>query len=126
MSMIDRSLDSLGPHGFHRLAYWERPGPAQARARRGLCVHAHDPRIGDSFRAQPLEDVDLWAAYDAVRCPTLVLRGAESDLLRRADAEAMTGRGPRARVVEFAGIGHAPALMAADQIAAVSDFLRGG
>jgi len=60
-----------------------------------------------------------------VRCPTLVIRGAGSDLLRRADAEAMTRRGPSARLVEFPGIGHAPALMASDQIAAISDFLLG-
>ena len=84
---------------------------------------AYDPHIGDAFRTAPTEDVDLWAIWDAVRCPTLVIRGADSDLLRRADAEAMTRRGPRARLAEFPGIGHAPALMARDQIAAISDFL---
>jgi len=55
--------------------------------------------------------------------PTLVLRGAESDLLRHEDALAMTTRGPCARLVELSGIGHAPALMAADQIALIRDFL---
>jgi len=84
---------------------------------------AYDPHIGDAFRAEPAADVDLWPTYDAVRCPTLVIRGADSDLLRRADAEAMTRRGPRARLVEFSGIGHAPALMAPDQIAAIGEFL---
>ena len=73
----------------------------------------------------PAQDIDLWATWDAIRCPTLVLRGAESDLLRGADAAAMTERGPRARLVELPGIGHAPALMAEDQIALVSDFLLG-
>ena len=38
----------------------------------------------------------------------------------------MTERGPRAQLVEFAGIGHAPALMADDQIAAIRDFLLAG
>ena len=55
----------------------------------------------------------LWQAYDAIRCPTLLLRGAESDLLTPATAAAMTERGPRARLVEFAGVGHAPTLVAA-------------
>ena len=55
----------------------------------------------------------------------LVLRGAQSDILRRGDAEAMTRRGPRAKLVEFAGIGHAPALLEENQIAAVRDFLLG-
>ncbi|MBC7620461.1 MAG: alpha/beta hydrolase, partial [Candidatus Saccharibacteria bacterium] len=54
---------------------------------------------------------------------TLVMRGAESDLLSRATAHAMTQRGPKARVVEFAGVGHAPTLVAGDQLATVTSFL---
>lgn len=65
----------------------------------------------------------LWAMYDAIACPTLLLRGAESDLLSHATARAMTQRGPRARLVEFAGVGHAPTLVQADQVQAVTDFL---
>ncbi len=91
----------------------------------GSLGFAYDPRIGDAFRAAAPDDIDLWPSYDAVRCPTLLLRGAESDLLRPADAEAMTRRGPRAKLVEFPGIGHAPALMAEDQIAVIRDFLLG-
>jgi pimeloyl-ACP methyl ester carboxylesterase len=53
----------------------------------------------------------------------LVLRGGQSDLLLRETAEAMTARGPRARLVEFAEAGHAPSLMAAHQIAVVNDWL---
>jgi pimeloyl-ACP methyl ester carboxylesterase len=62
--------------------------------------------------------------WDAIRCPTLVVRGKESDLLLRETAEEMTRRGPRAQLVEFDGIGHAPALMAEDQIAIVREFLE--
>ena len=35
----------------------------------------------------------------------------------------MAQRGPRAQLVEFAGVGHAPTLVAADQVAAVRGFL---
>ena len=66
----------------------------------------------------------LWYAYDHVTCPTLLLRGADSDLLNREIALAMTQRGPKARLVEFSGIGHAPTLIAPDQTAAVGEFLR--
>jgi pimeloyl-ACP methyl ester carboxylesterase len=55
----------------------------------------------------------------------LVLRGAQSDILTKSDAETMTQRGPRAKLIEFAGIGHAPALVAEDQIGAIRDFLLG-
>lgn len=91
----------------------------------GTLGFAYDPRLGD-FTKGELADVDLWPVWDRVECPTLLLRGGETDLLRRADAEAMTRRGPRARLVEFAGIGHAPALMSPDQIGTIVDFLGGG
>jgi len=70
-----------------------------------------------------LQGVDLWPVWETIKCPTLVLRGAESDLLLEATAKQMAERGPRARLVEFPGIGHAPWLMTDDQIAVVRDFL---
>lgn len=83
----------------------------------------YDPHLGDAYKAGSVGDVDLWAVYDAVRCPTLVLRGENSDVLSREVAEEMTQRGPRATFVEFAGLGHAPQLLSEDQIGAVRDFL---
>jgi len=85
----------------------------------------YDPKIADAFKQGPLDDVELWSSWDAITCPVLVLRGAQSDILLADDAAAMTQRGPRARLVEFASIGHAPALMADDQIAAIREFLLG-
>ena len=88
----------------------------------------YDPGIAVPFRAATPEmaavsETLLWQAYDRLRCPTLLLRGADSDLLTRATAHAMTQRGPRARLVEFAGVGHAPTLVQDDQRAAISQFL---
>ena len=54
---------------------------------------------------------------------TLVLRGAQSDLLSPETAQAMTQRGPKARLVEFPGVGHAPTLIADDQVETVDSFL---
>ena len=70
--------------------------------------------------------MELWPLYDAVRCPTLVIRGAQSDLLARGTAEQMRSRGPKAKLVEVAGVGHAPTLLSAEQIAIVRDFLLQG
>lgn len=64
----------------------------------------------------------LWAAYDAIRCPTLLLRGAESDALSAAMAEAMTRRSPCARLHEFADVVHAPTLAAPARIAVLREF----
>jgi pimeloyl-ACP methyl ester carboxylesterase len=90
----------------------------------GSVAFRYDPAIEVAFNAEkPHRDLDLWPVYDAVKCPTLVLRGAASDLLTPACATSMTGRGPRALLHEFAGVGHAPTLIHDDQIAVVRNFL---
>ena len=86
---------------------------------------AYDPQIGLAFKQAAGKDIDLWSVWDAVRCPVLVLRGEKSDLLLPATAGEMKHRGPKASVVDIAGVGHAPALMAADQIATVREWLAG-
>ena len=84
----------------------------------------YDPAIREVFdQLQGEEPVDLWEVYHAVRCPTLAIRGALSDLLERPALEEMARTGPRARTVEIAGVGHAPMLMDEAQIALVRDFL---
>ena len=93
----------------------------------GVTLH-YDPAIAVPFRALKQEDADagqaaLWQAYDAIRAQTLVLRGAQSDLLSPETAQAMTQRGPKARLVEFPGVGHAPTLIADDQVETVASFL---
>ena len=82
----------------------------------------YDPALGLAFRVA-LTDMVLWPFWDQVRCPTLLLRGADSDLLLAETAQEMTRRGAKAELVEFAGIGHAPMLMAEEQIAIVRKFL---
>jgi pimeloyl-ACP methyl ester carboxylesterase len=102
----------------HLTQHWVRPAPG------GGYEVAYDPAIAESFRqAMGDKDVDLWPLYERVRCPTLVMRGAESDLLLHETAVAMTQCGPRARLVEVPGVGHAPMLMDELQIRTVRDFL---
>jgi pimeloyl-ACP methyl ester carboxylesterase len=99
---------------------------AQTSSRRnddGRFGPAYDPGIANAFSG-PLQDVLLWPLWDAISCPTLVLRGAQSDLLLAETAAEMTRRGPKALLKEFDGVGHAPALMAADQIEAVCGFFK--
>ena len=88
----------------------------------------YDPAIAVPFKSLTAEMVAAgeamtWHAFDVVRCPTLVLRGADSDLLAHETALAMTRRGPKAILREFAGVGHAPTLVADDQVQAVREFL---
>lgn len=84
----------------------------------------YDPAIAVPFRAeQPYKDIELWSQWEAIRCPTLVLRGEHSDLLTRETVAQMAVRGPRARIAEIKGVGHAPTLLHADQVALVREFL---
>jgi pimeloyl-ACP methyl ester carboxylesterase len=83
----------------------------------------YDPAIRVPLMATPLEDADLWSVWDTISVPVLALRGVRSDLLTPDIARQMTARGPQAELAEFEGVGHAPALMADDQIEAVRGFL---
>ena len=112
------------PFGPLTDAQWEHVTITNARRRDdGRWGVGYDPNIAVPFRAQ-VSAADLWPLWDAITCPTLVLRGAQSDLLSRETAQKMSERGPRPRVVEFAGVGHAPMLLARDQVDAVVGFLR--
>jgi pimeloyl-ACP methyl ester carboxylesterase len=118
---------SFGPHTPEQWLALTRP-QLKAAPQGGWMLH-YDPGLAAPVRAATPEllkmgEALLWRSYDAISCPTLLLRGAESDLLSHATAEAMTQRGPRARLVELAGIGHAPTLVAPDQVQRVADFLR--
>jgi pimeloyl-ACP methyl ester carboxylesterase len=84
---------------------------------------AYDPAIAVPFRAAPAPP-NLWPLWDAIRCPTLLLRGARSDLLSAATAASMSARGPKPAVIECAGVGHAPMLLTPEQIDPVMRFLR--
>jgi len=112
--------------GFGRLtdAQWRKMTLDLSRAKDGGFGYAYDPRIGDPYKAD-LPDVDLWPLWDQVACQTLILRGEESNVLPRDVAMAMTERGPKPKLVEFPGVGHAPALLSDDQIGAVRGFLLG-
>jgi pimeloyl-ACP methyl ester carboxylesterase len=65
----------------------------------------------------------LWAAFDAIKCPTLLIRGAQSDLLTTEVAQAMLQRGPRPDFIELPDVGHAPALLHAPEISQIRDWL---
>ena len=88
----------------------------------------YDPAIAVPVRATTKEaaaqgEAMLWQLYDQIQAQTLLVRGKESDLISEATAQQMQLRGPKAKLVEFPGVGHAPTLVQADQIKAVEDFL---
>jgi pimeloyl-ACP methyl ester carboxylesterase len=103
----------------HILAISTRPAEGG-----GLKLH-YDPGLGQAFLGDDPKDIDFWATWDAIRGPVLTLRGEDSDILLAETAREMTTRGPKTKLVEFSGCGHAPALMAPEQIAVIENWLRG-
>ena len=84
----------------------------------------YDPLIAAPFKAAfSGEPIDLWPIYERITCPTLVVRGAESDLLTRETWQQMGSRGPRAKLAEIPGVGHAPMFLDDEQIGIARDFL---
>jgi pimeloyl-ACP methyl ester carboxylesterase len=119
---------SFGPHTPAQWLALSRPmvKPVAEGSDR-LRLH-YDPALALPFRLVTPEAAAqgqalMWQLYDSLALPTLLLRGADSDLLSPITAQAMTQRGPRARLVQFAGVGHAPTLIADDQVQAVADFV---
>lgn len=116
----------LAPFGPLTDAQWRHLVEHGHRRREdGTFALAYDPAIAGNVKLA-VQDWDLWALWDRVSCPTLVIRGAQSDLLLPETAAEMTQRGPHAECVTWEGMGHAPALMAPEQIAAVRQWLTQG
>lgn len=118
--------------GPHTPAQWLDLSRAMVRPapQGGLRLH-YDLAIAKAFNALTQEtasagEQQLWQLYDQITARVLLLRGAQSDLLSPQTAQEMMERGPRARLVEFAGVGHAPTLVCDEQVEVVAGFLIEG
>ena len=121
--------EGFGPHTPAQWLALSRPmvHPVSAADDSPWRLH-YDPAIAVPFKqateASTLQgEATLWQLYDNIEAETLLLRGAQSDLLSVVTARAMTERGPHARMVQFEGIGHVPTLIAQDQLDVVVGFL---
>ncbi len=131
---VEQAVDYIStieaPFGLTRRQDWrELVEPGLKRDGERWTLH-YDPQIAVPFKASTPErtksdEANLWSLYDTIRCPTLVIRGANSDLLSRETLQEMATRGPKARTREISGVGHAPTLMHDAEIAIVREFLLG-
>ena len=128
---VDYIRAIIAPFGQHTEEEWKKlAGDVLRQDARGKWIKHYDLGIAAPFKAVTPEstrqaELQLWQAYDAIGCPTLVVRGALSDLLSPEVAREMTSRGPKAQLVEIAHVGHAPTFMHAEQIMIAKEFLLG-
>jgi len=114
---------NYAPFGANSDAFWQRMVDTSVRRTDGGRVTVHyDPAIASQLTHHKA-DLDVWDAYDAITAPTLLLRGESSDVLASSVARRMTERGPKPRLVEFSGVGHAPTLATDAEIGLLRDFL---
>ena len=123
LAYVTQAAETFGPHTPEQ---WRSIAEHLVLERDGKWRLHYDARIGDVMRADLAKPAggDLWPVWDQVRCPTLILRGAESDLLENDVALAMTTRGPKASLISYPGVGHAPLLMQAEQVTDVVTFIK--
>ncbi len=114
---------TYAPFGDNSDAFWRRMTDTGVRRRDDAKVTVHyDPRIASQLTTHKA-DLDCWPAWDNIEARTLLLRGAQSDVLPAEVAAQMCRRGPKPRMVEFSGFGHAPTLTSAREIETVREFL---
>ena len=116
------------PYGWLSDAQWRRL--AETSTRRlpdGRVTPHYDPAMVRQFIVHP-DDYLIWAHYDTIEVPVLLLRGAESDLVLQDTVPRMRARGPGARgllqTIEVPGCGHAPALNVPEQLDWVTGFIE--
>jgi pimeloyl-ACP methyl ester carboxylesterase len=127
---VDFVARVAAPFGLKTREDWrELVAPTLRRDGARWVLH-YDPDIAVPFKSVTVEgaaaaEAAMWKLYDAIRCPTLVIRGENSDLLTRESLEEMRGRGPKPATAEVPGVGHAPTFMFPHEIGLVRDFLLG-
>ena len=89
----------------------------------GDLVWKMDPNVRRPLRgATAQQRFDLWVPYARIVCPTLIVRGADSDILDSATANRMCKVHKRAKTVEVPGVGHAPSLTEPESLAAIEEL----
>jgi len=124
---LRRASPGFGPHTRQEWLALSRP-MLRPVAQGGFELH-YDPAIASALQHMTQADVQaagehIWQLYEHITAQVLVLRGAQSDVLSPATAQRMQHSGPGARVIEFANVGHAPTLIAPNQVQAVVTFLQ--
>jgi pimeloyl-ACP methyl ester carboxylesterase len=118
---LAKMMSSFGEHTESEFRILSRNYIIPSKEPAGGWKLHYDPLIAAPFQTIEEKDIEIWALYDKIPAPILVVRGKESDLLRAADAARMQKQG--AELFEFEHTGHAPTLIARHQVEPVVAWL---
>ncbi len=126
VAYVKQTAASFGPHTAEQ---WAALTQHTYIEQNGKWVKHYDLALAEPFKAMTPEsaaqgEAILWSAFDSVSCPTLIVRGNDSDLLSEQTLVQMLSRNRNAQAFRVAGVGHAPTLMADDQVNVVKSFLN--
>ena len=123
IEQVIAAVKTVSPFGPLSEAQWDSlTRPLVKQRDDGTWVFRYDPGVGDAFRAKPAVDIDLSPYWNAITCPTLLLRGALSDLLLPQTYAAMCAKSGVSGI-EIPDTGHAPMLQDAPTQDAIIKFL---
>ncbi len=103
-------------------AQWHKLTADSVRATPGGLTPNFDPAIATAL-PEIKGDVEMWPLWSRIACPVLVLRGGASQVLTAETQERMQASHPGTRAILVPEAGHAPALVAEDQVRAIRDWL---
>src|SRR5690606_19616018 len=117
--------------GEHTDSEWQHLTRYVVKQEGNRWLKDYDPAIGRPFahwdaKEAAAGEAILWRAFEAIACPTLLLRGRRSDLLLEDTAQEMVQRNKNVRLVQLEDVGHAPTLMNAQHLELVAEFLLRG
>lgn len=126
VAYVKQMAASFGPHTAEQ---WAALTQHTYIEQNGKWVKHYDLALAEPFKAMTPEsaaqgEAILWSAFDSISCPTLIVRGNDSDLLSEQTLVQMLSRNPNAQAFRVAGVGHAPTLMADDQVQHIQTFLN--
>lgn len=128
VAYVRQTLAGFGPHSdedweaMTRIAFVQN---AQGEWGKHYDLGIAQPFSTQTEQALQVAEQMLWQAYQSWPNEVLILRGEHSDLLSAEVVQQMLQRKDTAQSSDVAGVGHAPTLRQADQIARVKQFLIG-
>lgn len=109
---------------------WDHITNASIKKEGNTYIMSYDPELITAYQSalenKKTTENSLWDIWKNIKCPILLLRGLQSDVLENTTVMKMKKLKPDMEIVEFDHVGHAPALMDLQQTDVIKKWLNKG